>query len=178
VIFINILIVFPLRKMIGWDKHLWSYEQKSVAATFSCQLDDLEEHYPGTSNLLRLLSFFDPESIPVNMIVLGAGSLPLSQGPLHTESSASATTLTVMRHLGSLLRKFSAKSQESMASLEMKTLLALILSPIERQDAIMQLQNCSLIKHLRGADASTLRIHDLIRIMVQEKFSKRGNEQE
>jgi hypothetical protein len=143
--------------MIGWDKHLWSYEQKFVAVTFAYQLDDLEEHCPGTSSFLRLLSFFDPESIPVDMIVLDAGTLPLSQGPLNTASSAAATTSTV---LGALLRKLAEKTQGSMTSPKLKTLLHLILSPNEWQDAIMQLQNRSLIKHLHGADVSTLRIHD------------------
>jgi tetratricopeptide (TPR) repeat protein len=164
--------------MIGWDKHLWSYEQKSVSATFACQLDDLEEHCPSTSSFLRLLSFFDPESIPVDMIVLGARSLPLSQGPLSTTQSAYATTSTVLGNLDSLLRKFTAKTEESMTSTKLKTLVALILSHNERQDAMMQLQNRSLIKHLRGADISTLRIHDLTRVMIQERSSKSGDEQE
>jgi hypothetical protein len=163
--------------MIGWDNHLWSYEQKSVAAAFTCQLDDLEQRCPGTSSLLRLLSYYDPENIPVDMIVFGARSLPLSQSALKTGSSFPSTS-TVFGNLGSLLRKLTAKSQESMTSLQLKTLLALILSPIELQGAITQLQSRSLIQRLRGTNTSTLRIHDLTRIIVQERSSKSDDEQE
>jgi tetratricopeptide (TPR) repeat protein len=165
------LIVLPL-KVVRWENHLWSYEQKSVAATFACQLDDLEQHRSESSSLLRLLSYFDPESIPVDMIVLGAESLSSLQAP----SNPSATT--ALGYLFSPLRKITTRPQEVMGSPKLKTLLALIRSPIELQDAIMQLQNRSLIKHLRAADKSILRIHDLTRIMVQDRSSKGGDEQE
>jgi tetratricopeptide (TPR) repeat protein len=112
------------------------------------------------------------------MIVLGAGSLLPLESALNMESSTSAATSTVLGKLRSLLLKPSAKTQEPMASQKFKALLAVILSPIELQDAIMQLQNRSLIKRLRGADRSTLRMHDLTRIMIRGRSSKGGDEQE
>jgi len=61
--------------MISWENDLSSYEQKSVAATFSAQLEGLELHSPNASNLLKVLSFFDPENIPLKMIIDGAGEV-------------------------------------------------------------------------------------------------------
>jgi hypothetical protein len=54
---------------------LSTYEENSVGATFTAQLDDLEHQSPDASNLLKILSFFDPESIPLDMITQGAESL-------------------------------------------------------------------------------------------------------
>src|SRR5437764_9258142 len=65
-------------KMISWENDLSTYEAKSVAATFSCQLQDLAVRFPIASNLLHILSFLDPESIPLNMIVKGAETIKLS----------------------------------------------------------------------------------------------------
>src|SRR5438477_7422691 len=61
-----------LAKMISWENDLLTYEAKSVAATFSRQLQDLAVRHPSASSLLHILSFLDPESIPLNMIVEGA----------------------------------------------------------------------------------------------------------
>jgi tetratricopeptide (TPR) repeat protein len=161
--------------VVGWENHVWSYEQKSVAATIACQLDDLEQHRSDTSNLLQLLSYFDPENIPTDMIVVGAESLSLLQAPSNVISSASATTTPTLENL---LLEATVQPREPMSSPKSKMLLALIRSPIKFQDAIMQLQNRSLIKHLRNADTSTLRIHDLTRMMVQEGSSKSDDEHE
>jgi tetratricopeptide (TPR) repeat protein len=108
------------------------------------------------------------------MIVLGAESLSLSQAPSNVMSSADATTTPTLENL---LHETTAELREFMSSPTSITLLALIRSPIELQDAIMQLQNRSLIKHLRGADTSILRIHDLTGIMVQDRL-KGDDEQE
>jgi hypothetical protein len=53
------------------------YEQKSATADFTTQLEELEHQYPNFSNLLKVLSFFDPESTPLHMIVKGAEEFQL-----------------------------------------------------------------------------------------------------
>ena len=58
--------------IMKWDNQLSAYEQRSVMAAFSSSLDDLAKASPVASLLLQILSFFDPESIPLDMIVSGA----------------------------------------------------------------------------------------------------------
>jgi hypothetical protein len=126
--------------VISWENDLSTYEQKSVAATFTSQLDSLEHQCGNASHLLKVLSFFDPESIPLDMITQGAAALSdkIVQEPRHEFHQP-----------------------------KLRTLLSLILSPIELHDAITQLQNRSLVKHQRSIETSELRIHDLTKIMVQ-----------
>ena len=69
------LIVFRFGKLISWENILSSYEQKSIAITFTIQLEKLEHQFSDASNLLKVLSFFYPESIPVKIIVDGAEEL-------------------------------------------------------------------------------------------------------
>jgi hypothetical protein len=78
--FINILIVLRSHRCLDGRK-IREATSRSLVATFACQLDDLEQHYSATSGLLRLLSYFDPENMPVDTIVPGAGSLPSQHKP-------------------------------------------------------------------------------------------------
>jgi hypothetical protein len=126
--------------VISWENDLSTYEEKSVAATFTSQLDGLEHQCPNTSDLLKVLSFFDPESIPLDMITQGAEVT---------------------------LGKITREPQHEFNQPQLKTLLALILSPVDLHDAITQLQKRSLVKHQRSIETSVLRIHDLTKIMVQ-----------
>src|SRR5438477_8141291 len=65
--------------MMKWENDLSIYQETSVAATFTCQLDDLQQHFPDVSNLLKILAYFDPESIPLDMLITGASVLSKSQ---------------------------------------------------------------------------------------------------
>jgi hypothetical protein len=100
--------------VIGWENDLSTYEQKSVAATFSSQLDGLERQYPNASNLLKVLSFFDPESINIDIIAQGAAALR---------------------------DKIAQEPQHDFHQPKLRTLLSLILSPVELHNIITQLQN-------------------------------------
>lgn len=59
-------------EVLSWDNHLSKYEQRSVMITFSSKLDELASACPLKSLLLQMLSFFDPESIELDMIKQGA----------------------------------------------------------------------------------------------------------
>ena len=50
---------FVFRKVRSWEHTLSDYEHKSVAATFTSQLQDLDRHCPDASKLLRVIAFFD-----------------------------------------------------------------------------------------------------------------------
>jgi tetratricopeptide (TPR) repeat protein len=132
-------------------------------------MDDLECQSKDVSNLLKILSFFDTESIPLDMITQGAEALSLSLFPSPVMFSDTVPPGNVL----SLLRETKQGRLESVLP-PLKTFLPLILSPIQLQDAITQLQNRSLVKHICSADTSVLRIHDLIKIMVQSSLTNNG----
>jgi tetratricopeptide (TPR) repeat protein len=52
-----------------------------VAATFISQLRDLDRQCPDASNLLRVIAFLDPESIPLEMLITGAKALTEAERP-------------------------------------------------------------------------------------------------
>jgi Tetratricopeptide repeat len=135
--------------VISWENDLSTYEQKSVAATFASQLDGLERQCPNASNLLKVFSFFDPESIPLDMITQGAQVLS---------------------------KKIAQKPQHKSSQPQLKKLLTLILSPVELHNAITRLQNWSLVKHQRSIETSVLRIHDLTKIMVQSAMKDHSDQ--
>ena len=68
-------------QIIKWENDLSSYEQKSVAATFNLQFNELSRRSPDTSNLLKILSFLDPESICVDVITGGIEELRKASRP-------------------------------------------------------------------------------------------------
>jgi tetratricopeptide (TPR) repeat protein len=168
--------------LISWENTLSTYEEKSVGATFTALLDDLERQSPDVTNLLKVLSFFDPESIPLDMITQGANALSLPLIPSTAMSSDGVTsrkTVSLFRRI--LLRRTKQKHSESVDVADrpqLKPLLHLILSPVQLQNAIMQLQNRSLVKQIRSADTSVLHIHDLIKIMVQASLTNSGTDRE
>ncbi|KZP20022.1 TPR-like protein [Athelia psychrophila] len=78
-----------LAEVIGWNNSLSSYQEKSVLTTFAVQFQRLGEIDPNFLRLLKVLAFFDPESIPLDIIVLGAGMVGR-----HLDVSKSTVLLT------------------------------------------------------------------------------------
>jgi tetratricopeptide (TPR) repeat protein len=154
VCYVHIITVLPTLiihlKVMSWENKLSNYEVKSVAATFTSQLEDLGCRSPDSSNLLKLLSFLDPESISLDMISQGAERVSVKSSILHR----------VMKKLS--------------GSPDITPLLSLIQSPTQLPGAITQLQNRSLVKCQAGGTTSTLYMHDLVRYMVQENVKASG----
>lgn len=140
-----------LGKLIRWENKLSNYEQKSIAATFATQLEKLKSQSPDFSNLLTVLSFFDPESIPLHIIIKGAEEL--------RSQSASSSNLPGTIPINGSTRIDSA---------QLEALTTLICSPVGFHEAILQLQRLCLVGYCRKSDTSVLRIHDLIQIAIQE----------
>jgi hypothetical protein len=139
-------------KLISWKNELSNYEQKSVAVTFSTQLEELDRQSRACSSLLKILSFLDPESIPLNIITDGADDL------------RSSINLTLSNGL---------------ISQNLESAIALLRSPVQFQQAIQQLRDLSLIGYesMTGASVSNtstsvLRIHDLVQFMIQESVRR------
>jgi tetratricopeptide (TPR) repeat protein len=129
---------------LSWENRLSSYEQKSIAITFSTQLQELDSQFPISGNLLKVLSFFDPESIPLHMIVEGAKDLRLSSA-----SHPSFPSIVIVSPM-------------------LEPLITLLCSSTQRREAISQLCHDSLVKCESTQGTSTLRIHDLVQFLIQE----------
>src|ERR1700741_4813757 len=80
---------------MSWKHTLSDYEHKSVVATFTSQLEDLDQQCPDAIKLLRVMAFFDPESIPLEMLIAGAKALVEPQQP--TQSSFAASLLALIQ---------------------------------------------------------------------------------
>jgi tetratricopeptide (TPR) repeat protein len=116
---------------------------------FTKQFDRLNQVSHDISNLLKLLSFLDPEKISVEMLVKGAKEL------LHPHYPPQYI-----------------QSQPINNSPEFRSLVTLITSPVQFPKAIQTLQKLSLIEHRYDAGTSLLWMHDLIRFMMQEGARK------
>ena len=83
-------------KVISWEHTLSDYEHKSVTATFASQLQDLDRRFPDASKLLRVIAFFDPESIPLEMLITGAKAIVDTRQP-QTRPPLTASLLTLVQ---------------------------------------------------------------------------------
>ena len=166
-------------KLISWENTLSEYEHKSVAATFACQLEDLDRQCPDASNFLRVLAFLDPESIPLEMLTKGAKLISESQRlPLpHTGAQVGLKRRSFISIIqNKLLRRRRAiptsQCDEIDAPPDMPptstALLALIQDPIDLRHTLTHLQDRSLVAIQHNSQSSTLRIHDLVQLVVLE----------
>jgi tetratricopeptide (TPR) repeat protein len=134
------------------------------------------------SNLLKFLSFLDPESISLDMIVDGAKvwlqNQP-TQAPSHPIRTISQkvkeSDQKQIRGFGNAERQVDTINDESCVSSEFHSLVTLILSPTKFRTAIQMLQNLSLVEHQSNMGKSTLRMHDLVQFMMQEGARKEEN---
>ena len=175
--------------MISWENNLSGYEQQSVAVTFATQLEELQRQSPDFSNLLKVLSFLDPERIPLNMITKGAEAWQLL-------SSSSKMVATSPKQKPSLLRKFKMTwhrrrgepttlkdgpdngTRPIFVIVKPESLINLLCSPVQLQRAIQQFHSRSLVGYESNGDESVLRIHDLIQLTIQESArNKYGDHQ-
>ncbi|KZP25827.1 TPR-like protein [Athelia psychrophila] len=79
-----------LTEVIRWENNLTTYEATSILSTFTVQLQTLGDIDPDAHKLLKTLAFFDPENIPIDILVLGARSIrdgPAKSGGASLEAS-------------------------------------------------------------------------------------------
>ena len=156
------------------------YEHKSVAATFACQLEDLDRQWPDASHFLRVLAFLDPESIPLEMLTTGAKLVSDSQRLLspHTDAPVRLKRPSFISIIQSKLRRRRGGATTPLQCDGLNTppnmpptsiaLLALLQDPIKLRNALTQLQDRSLVAVQRNSQSSSLRIHDLVQLVVLE----------
>lgn len=176
--------------MISWENNLSRFEEKSIVVLFSSTLGNLERQFPDICSLLQVLSFFDPESITMEMIVGGAqhlGRQHMPSPPLPVANTAFPvdSRSSIRQKLRQILFKPKSKPKEVVIGdtpvvspesfPEVDALKQLILSPILLLQAVQRLQQLSLLSTDSKSDMdSTLQIHDLTHTIVQEYARKKS----
>jgi hypothetical protein len=162
------------------------YEERSVAITFTKQFNQLNEESLNISNLFRVLSFLDAGNISNEMLVNGAEEWLRSQDELqHAPSPSQPTIFQRIKKRKLRLRKEARTisrpddaSKAPQISSESRSLVSLILSPIEFRTAIRKLQNLSLVEHRTDTGNCSLWMHDLLQFTMQEDAMKEETYQE
>jgi tetratricopeptide (TPR) repeat protein len=178
------LTVCGLLQLIRLENNMSNYEQRSVAVTFDSQINELESHSLAYSQLLRVLSFFDPESIPLEMIAGGVDDLqPRSASKLKPFQSVLSKLETKLhqrqgkrREISEGLTNNQTNTSVTTHDRELESLIALVRSPVQRGQAIHYLRQLSLVGYKSTEDTSALRIHDLIQITIQENVRRNGTQ--
>ena len=164
-----------------WENDLTNYQEKSIAATFVCQLRDLEMQFQDASSLLKMLAYLDHESISLDMLRTGAAAI--SELPFPTPLSTASVPHRKPRLLQTVKNKFQGTHKGKrgadppdrtpiIVSPKMKSLLDLILSSNNLQSAITQLQNRCLVKRRQVDGRSSLWMHDLVQLVIVENTKK------
>ncbi|KZP24358.1 TPR-like protein [Athelia psychrophila] len=158
-------------EIIGWTNSLTNYEEKSVMAAFTAPLQQLGANNPDVLSFLRVLVCLDPESIPLDILVLGAEKTR-EQLASNTESMSTGSPGPKRNRFS--FRKFITKLPGKRAKprplavlpsvkvpLELIPLLDSICSEEWLRKACGHLKDLSLAQLLYGGKTS-LHIHDLI----------------
>jgi Tetratricopeptide repeat len=112
---------------LQWENDLSRYEESSVIATYTSTLEQLERSPPGTSDLLRILAFMDPESIPIEILKYGCSDC--TNEDLETVRLLLQNTVTLQKAMQSIQRLSLATQQNDwkMATIRMHDLVQLVL---------------------------------------------------
>ncbi|KZP13535.1 hypothetical protein FIBSPDRAFT_1049346 [Athelia psychrophila] len=166
------------REIIGWTNSLTNNEEKSVMAVFTAPLQQLGANNPDVLSFLRVLVCLDPESIPLDILVLGAENT--------REQLASTTESTSTGSPGPKRNRFSfrkiiatlpgkrAKPRPLAiipmvkVPLELIPLLDSICSEEWLRKACGHLKDLSLAQPLYG-EKTSLHIHDLIQQVIAQQ---------
>ncbi|KZP33495.1 TPR-like protein [Athelia psychrophila] len=177
-----------LAKIIRWENKLTTYEQASVLAMITAPLQQLGTIDPDELSLLRVLACFDPEHIPLDIVVLGAEKARLAHLASHAESTSRVSQAPKKKRFGfrGLITKLSGKQttpqpltvlQSGTLPLELTPLLDSICSEEWLRSVCGHLKELSLAKPLYSEKIS-LHIHDLTRqVIVQQSTAAHESEE-
>ncbi|EGO00341.1 hypothetical protein SERLA73DRAFT_152365 [Serpula lacrymans var. lacrymans S7.3] len=171
-------------QMIQWDNDLDDYEAKSVAAVLGSLLEHAFQD-TDTGNFLKLLSFFDPESIALNVIIESAKNITETKHQISAEvmdahpQPKGGIVRTIMHKLHIKTAKaclcLSCTSNNTFEETEMVLIkstliehLSAMICSIGLPRVIRQLQELSLVYCTGSVDATVLHMHDLTSFLVRE----------
>ncbi|KAF7972001.1 hypothetical protein HWV62_19283 [Athelia sp. TMB] len=171
-----------LVNVITWENTLSNYETRSVLAAFSIPLQNLRQVSPNTSNLLSVLVYFDPESIPFDFLAHGAELarsrlVKSSSSPVQEPTVAfGRTTASPPRKRRKLLipvnRQGPANAFASDGGLSqpfnMESILEHICSKQLLRESMIIFEEYSLAQPVYD-DNMSVHIHDLIQLVVLEQ---------
>ncbi|KZP20026.1 TPR-like protein, partial [Athelia psychrophila] len=160
-----------LKEVIGWVNSLSFYQEKSVLRTFTVQFERLGEIDPNFLQLLKVLAFFDPESIPLDIVVLGAGRFGHHLAAHEVSISTVLLTPQVSNRQNQLPSynppNTDADVASEVVSVELRHLLELICSETWLRGALRHFEDLSLAQPHYDKKIS-LHIHDLIQLVLQQ----------
>ncbi|KZP23813.1 hypothetical protein FIBSPDRAFT_446477 [Athelia psychrophila] len=168
-----------LKEVISWNNSLSSYEEKSVLTTITIQFQRLDSIDPRLLILLHVLAFFDPESIPLDIIVLGArrvgrrlrvGEILKTNISLIPKPSIGQVLSRRYQPSTSVLPSRDTGFSSADVPVELRPLLGFICSETWLRGALRHLEDLSLARPLYGERIS-LHIHDLIQLVLQRRIA-------
>ncbi|KZP22291.1 TPR-like protein [Athelia psychrophila] len=162
-----------LSQVIHWENDLNTYDETSIMAAFTLQLQKLNEIDPDAHKLLKMLAFLDPENIPIDILSLGAREISdrlekSGQQSLIASPNSRRKAPAIRRLLKKLKGKLRMDSNplEGVPS-ELKGLLALICSEERIRAAFRHFEDLSIAQPMYE-DKLSLHIHDLIQWVLQQ----------
>ncbi|KAF7986442.1 hypothetical protein HWV62_31201 [Athelia sp. TMB] len=182
-----------LGDILNWEnKKQVSYEQHSVAAVFNVQLQNLDAFSTDASNLLKMVAFYDPESIPINILARGAQNLKREPVSPEVVIPAMGQKPSVVRRIVAHFPWNRSKSPvpashkshhvdrtsngaPSRAS-KLDHLVELMCSEDWLREAASHLEDLSLAQPQYG-DNPSLHMHDLNQLVLQEQIAASDQEQ-
>ncbi|KZP12197.1 TPR-like protein [Athelia psychrophila] len=163
-----------LNEVISWENNLTTYQEKSVLATITAQLQKLDEIDPDAHKLLKTLAFLDPDNIPINILSLGARAIsdrlannarlwfnvsPAPEGRL-------SPILGLVKSLQEKKRKDTPDPLEGVPP-DLRGLIELICSEERVRAALRHFEDLSIAQPLYD-DEPSLHIHELIQWVLQQ----------
>ncbi|KZP26554.1 TPR-like protein [Athelia psychrophila] len=162
-----------LSEVIHWENDLNTYDETSIMAAFTLQLQKLHEIDPDAHKLLKMLAFLDPENIPIDILSLGAREISdrlekSGQQSLIASPNSRRKAPAIRRLLKKLKGKLRMDSNplEGVPS-ELNGLLALICSEERIRAAFRHFEDLSIAQPMYE-DKPSLHIHDLIQWVLQQ----------
>ncbi|KAL8697122.1 MAG: hypothetical protein Q9201_007299 [Fulgogasparrea decipioides] len=130
-------------QVLSWENDLSRYEEESVVATFVPALNRILQTAPDALILLRILSFCDPENIPISILRQGCEAL-------YQEDRRNISISSVVN--------------------ELEAVISLFRSSIRLSKAVQEIKRLSLaVSTLEGSEL-TVRIHDLVQLLIRLKL--------
>jgi tetratricopeptide (TPR) repeat protein len=154
--------VYIYKQAIRWESDLTIYEERSVAATFSRQFEQLNGESLDFSNLLKVFSFLDSENIPLDMMIQGAKEW------LRSKDVPSRSKSNIWKETWNESVTKSRAVNPTVSLPEFHSLATLIISPIKFRAALQKLQGLSLVERRSGDGHSSVSMHDLIKFIMQD----------
>ncbi|KAF7972002.1 hypothetical protein HWV62_19285 [Athelia sp. TMB] len=182
-----------LGDILNWENNKqFSYEQNSVAAVFNVQLETLDNTSADAGALLKTVAYYDPETIPLNILARGAQNLK-------RESVSPEVSIPAIGQKPHMFRRIIARfpwhrskspvpashkspngdgvsNSAPSRSSDLDHLVEIMCSEDWLLEAASHFEDLSLAQPLYG-DNPSLHMHDLNQLVLQEQIAASDQEQ-